>query len=488
MKKINIFLAGAKDIIHERNALKALAHDLNKQLKYRIAGIDIVAQSYEDFKDDQDVYYDFIVNQADIVIFILKDKIGEVTQKEFVKAANAYNEKKLPDIMVFLSNTKDENSSEIHIIKDLIKTHLGESFYYVNYNDTKDLKSKAKERILNYMWPPISKKMRFLRILTGILGLLLLGGFGYNLWQYLKPSEPILLFAGGGSVANYINKKLDPCIELYPNSIYSRMPSSHAWVFLNEEANKKSFDSIKHKDLDFIPVCLSANEANEDDLVPQSMKEKFKENNSILSYYVGRDTLVLYLSNQIWEDEKRSFNFYKNDSNTLSFKDLARIIKNYSKYIYTTRSGSGTLLYYQSHAMSKADADLIDLWLKGGIVTVFNEMSDLRILNSEKNGRKLFAIMGSKNYFIKELESCKEQDKFGYKELKIAGDNDQILNKKMFIYFVGQEDPEDERKILIPNSVYSFLKKYDESFKLGKSVHRSGLIIKLNEDKEKKEN
>ena len=99
MKTVNIFLAGAKDIVDERNAIKAIAHDFNTKLKHKIAGLSINVQSYENFNNNQLEYNDYIENESDIVIFLLKDKIGPITEKEFILAADAYKAKKIPEII-----------------------------------------------------------------------------------------------------------------------------------------------------------------------------------------------------------------------------------------------------------------------------------------------------------------------------------------------------------------------------------------------------
>lgn len=485
MKKVNIFLAGAKDIVDERNAIKAIAHDFNTKLKHKIAGLSINVQSYENFNNNQLEYNDYIENESDIVIFLLKDKIGPITEKEFILAADAYKAKKIPEIMVFLQSNGDDSQAASQI-RGLIKQHL-DNIYYVPFEDSKDLTMKARERILNYLWPTISKKMKTLRKIASVLGalsLLLLGLIGYNMWKNAEQPEPILLFAGGGSVANYIHEKCNIDIEQEKNSMYTRMPSNHAWVFINEVANKKTSDSEKHNNLDFIPICLSADKATESDFIPTSIRDKFHEKYSILSYYLGNDTLVLYLCNNIWNLEKSNFEFFNNDSNKLTTNDLNLIIKKYNKYLFTTRKGSGTLCYYQTNAMSRQNADSIESWLNQGFVTVYNEKSDLTIFSTDnKNDNKLFAIMGSKYYYHRLLKEEKEKKdtKYDYKELLIINRDGGTLYKDMYLYFVGEKDPRDSRNILIPHNIYDFLKRLKPSEELKESVPLTdNLIIPLN--------
>ena len=74
MSELKIFIAGSKDLKLERNGIKIIANDLSSL--YSSRGIHITAHSYEHFDENQDSYNRFIVNEADIVIFILDGYIG----------------------------------------------------------------------------------------------------------------------------------------------------------------------------------------------------------------------------------------------------------------------------------------------------------------------------------------------------------------------------------------------------------------------------
>lgn len=149
MKKIRIFIAGPKALEGERNALKALAHDLNTEYEDRSAHIQVKIKSYENFKDNQQEYNKFIEQEADLVIFVLEGKVGDKTREEFVKAATSYQEKQTPEIILFI-RASDANSNEsLDEIKNLVKTYLGDH-YSEDYTSYADLKAKAKHRIDQY--------------------------------------------------------------------------------------------------------------------------------------------------------------------------------------------------------------------------------------------------------------------------------------------------------------------------------------------------
>lgn len=135
MKNIQIFVAGSKDLVKERDCLKVVVSDLNSLKKRRDCVFTL--HSYEFFNDDQDEYNRFIENEADIVIFILDGRIGEKTEEEFLKATDSYNKNRRPKIMVFLKNAASQ-TEDIGRIKGLIAGRLGGSKYYVDYSTPKN--------------------------------------------------------------------------------------------------------------------------------------------------------------------------------------------------------------------------------------------------------------------------------------------------------------------------------------------------------------
>ena len=103
-KQVSIFVAGAKKLTTERYGLKALAQELNTRYNEHDVDVFVEMKSYEDFKDNQKEYNDYISKSADMAIFVLDGCIGTYTKKEFITAVDAFNRKQIPEIVVFLKN------------------------------------------------------------------------------------------------------------------------------------------------------------------------------------------------------------------------------------------------------------------------------------------------------------------------------------------------------------------------------------------------
>lgn len=126
MRSINIFIAGAKDLAPQRVQLKALISDLNHKFEEAKNGIRLNVSSYETFGNKQEEYNDFIVNKADLVMLVLKDRIGSHTEDEYLLALNNKNKTGRPDIVVFLQQ-QDDLTTDIAYINGLLKN---EDYYY----------------------------------------------------------------------------------------------------------------------------------------------------------------------------------------------------------------------------------------------------------------------------------------------------------------------------------------------------------------------
>ena len=124
MAELKIFIAGSKELKTERNGIKIIANDLSSL--YSSRGIHITANSYEHFDENQDSYNRFIVEEADIVVFILDGYIGSKTEEEFIAATKSLNEKNHPDIMIFIREYDGEAiTPNIARIQGLIAGCLG---------------------------------------------------------------------------------------------------------------------------------------------------------------------------------------------------------------------------------------------------------------------------------------------------------------------------------------------------------------------------
>ena len=98
MKKIHIFVAGAKDLKQQRTALKALGNDINAEFEHSGNDTSLSIRTYENFGENQEEYNTYIQDKADLIIFVLEGKIGPYTEKEFLVAHQQLKLKKHPQI------------------------------------------------------------------------------------------------------------------------------------------------------------------------------------------------------------------------------------------------------------------------------------------------------------------------------------------------------------------------------------------------------
>lgn len=487
MKDISIFIAGAtKETKDERECLKILANDLS--YAKRADGIRINAMSYKNFNDNQERYNEFIENEADIVFIILKGGIGEKTKEEFVKAAESWREKKRPEVVVFLEeNSFEENSYNAGEIRALMEVLLKQQ-YPVRYSTLEELRSAAKTRIEWYIdkiskqteleqkdskpknqsvltstesssGPSLNKEnpdqnkvtssfqkffhfwQAWLLVALALLlgGLLLWFGLSRKSESVSEPtSNPILVFAGGGSVHQYLKENRGIDVDTFDNSIYLRMATSQSWTLLAEEVNHKNSSNNK-----FYPISISADEATEKDFIKACTKDEFREHARVVRYYLGEDTLVLYLTNDICDK-------YKLKKDILEKELFANLINNMQKdkiQILHTTPSSGTLRCWQKF-MRNDDAREIE---KDNVI--YNEISDPNIIDN----RDTFAILGSRYYYMQKWR----QNNIQKKVISYDRDGQKIVSKPMYLYFVAEYYASEKDTITIariPKEIMSFLK------------------------------
>lgn len=136
-----IFIAGSKKLEQERDGIRAVFAQLHNR-----GSILYQTWTHEDFRRSfveggrQQEYNDFIENEADTIVFILNDKIGETTLSEFELALKRFNEFGHPNIYVYNHYTGDnEVNPEIQKVVDEINRHKQ---YYIPYIDITDLKNQ----------------------------------------------------------------------------------------------------------------------------------------------------------------------------------------------------------------------------------------------------------------------------------------------------------------------------------------------------------
>ena len=241
----------------------------------------------------------------------------------------------------------------------------------------------------------------------------------------LQKTEPLVIFAGGGSVKKYLlesSYKLD--VEKYgSNSLYINIPSEDGWTLLKEEIVRFKNDISKHP---FLFICLSA--ASMDNSIEYNREKAY-----IYGYQLGKDTLAVYFNN-MKEDE----------GDTISIEKLKDHLENKeNKYkIYITSQKSGTRRAYDEALKGKVD-------LKSIHTELFFDTDDIYDTS---------IILGS-NYYPPNNYSS-ENPNLTKKFVCISG---KVVTKPLYIYFVAYKK---EGKYIPDGTIIDFLNKLNKGVRL----------------------
>lgn len=453
MRSINIFIAGAKDLAPQRVQLKALISDLNHKFEEAKNGIRLNVSSYETFGNKQEEYNDFIVNKADLVMLVLKDRIGSHTEDEYLLALNNKNKTGRPNIVVFLQQ-QDDLTTDIAYINGLLKN---EDYYYSYVND-EDLILKAKDYIEAFATMSFSPKKftprqtqmapassydnlakesarRMGKWIIGILSFLLFIAVLSITYLIHQKNLPQLIFSGGGSAKNFIEKTHDIDLENYPNSLYIHLPSESAWALIKDEA-------ITTED-NYYPICLSASPATAKDFLLSAHDDLERLNTAVIALQLGTDPMI------VWMDSTTAKSLNPKDlkNGIINVKDLGNLLNESNLNIYATNLKSGTRSTYAKILDSICNLDLDKLHI------------DVFSLETKKGSiNPPYVILGSSCYYVRALQS--ESHK-----LSVVDNDETPFEKSIFLYFMGYRSfhgkhvyVADDLKLLIPDPTYKFLK------------------------------
>lgn len=228
MKTISIFVAGAKNLQHLRLRLKAMANDLNNEFKQKGVNMAVNMLSYENFGDDQQTYNKFIAEEADMVIFLLEDRIGAKTEEEYRIAVKCHEQNGHPEHCVFLKEF-DHRTDDIAHIEELMSSTSNK--YYVNYSNPEDLLAKAKSRISELamnkkksLMPPVSGKKRV----------------KYTAWSFLVLLIALFFaarFASGPLKTSYVYFDFEFPNSMIQNGVNDTFLEQQLLLTVQEEAN-----------------------------------------------------------------------------------------------------------------------------------------------------------------------------------------------------------------------------------------------------------
>ena len=442
-KRIQIFIAGAKDLAGQRQQLKAMISDLNHRNEELNGTVAYSVSSYETFGNNQEEYNDFITKKAHLVIFVLKDKIGPHTEEEYLLSMQTKKMKNRPKVVVFM-NAYDEVTSDIAYINGLLR---GED-YYISYKNDEDLVLKVKEYLADFAGKNTcerkstpSAKKKWWKVVAGLLAGALLALCAMFYLGHCDKS-PILLIAGGGSAKNYIEQYKGVQVDRYPSSYYVHMPSGNAWLLITEEVISPQ------QTPQYYPVCISASRAKEEDFLKITSKEKFLKSGSVIETYLGDDTLSICLKNVPEVTSRLDAKCLREQE--ISVQELGMLMKNVdSLNVFATSPNSGTRMAYEKILVG-ANVSLEEISL-----SQFSEDTDFASINVEN---KPYVLLGSRCYKMREL--TRPMADGDVVELLVYNDVDgrrQYSIKPIYLYFMAYA-PSSNNVLTVPMQTQKLLK------------------------------
>ena len=467
MHKINIFIAGAKDLADQRMKLKATISDMNHRYAKEGRFFQLAPTSYETYGNDQDKYNDYISHEADLVIFILEGRIGKVTEDEYTLASRIKNKKNVPEVVVMVK-AYDHLTADIAYINGLMRNDK----YYYTYKTDEELMLKTQnyldEFVKRYHPKPIKRltslfSFRFKGLIMALL--ILLVGIGTFIGGRIhRDNTQVLLLTGGGSAKNFIEKLRGIDLNNYRDAYYVHMPSKNAWLLLTEEVISPQKDSR------YCPVCISATAATDEDFTHITTTQYFLEKGSVIAVNIGSDTLVVSVKN-----DPTICRFLGQEclqSGEISVDKLWQLISMQdSLNVFATSQESGTRTTYEKTFASK-QAQLSQLNIRQ-----FSEDSDMPTININN---KPYILLGSQCYVMKEVEKkVAEKQAFFLKVYDLDNGQKYYCSKDMYIYFLGKKEG-NSHDLTIPKPVLRLLKDLD--YDLDSKV-KDGKVKRYNDTK-----
>lgn len=148
---ISVFIAGAKTLENERNAVIATLSSMSQEPGSEIywkpstfKDFDIALTNNE--KGQQEIYNIYIGNNTDLCIFLIDGNVGNVTKEEFNLAWKCFIERGRPRILVFGSHMQSNNA----FVKEIETSLKSIGQYYTDYQGCEELKGKVYIQLNKY--------------------------------------------------------------------------------------------------------------------------------------------------------------------------------------------------------------------------------------------------------------------------------------------------------------------------------------------------
>lgn len=151
IKKIRIFVAGAKKLKSKRDFVKRIVSEYNtNQFDLYMKPFIFYVYDYTSFDSAQrpngqqeELYNTFIDSHADLASFLVDGKMGDKTEEEFKVAINAINkERRPPHPDIHVLGKKGINPEDIDVVKDYYKD-------YSNYDNLETIIIGILDRYMN---------------------------------------------------------------------------------------------------------------------------------------------------------------------------------------------------------------------------------------------------------------------------------------------------------------------------------------------------
>lgn len=468
MKTVSIFVAGSTKLREEMTRIKAIISDLD--FRYGSRGYRIETSNFANHPDDQTIYNDYIRNEADIVLFILKGNIGSITEEEYRVAMDTLAAKKRPEVYVFVNPLEEGSPDYQHLLSVIRERMLDEKKYYVRYNDIEDLANQVRSRLDEYLYKREKNPRR-----SRLFGWITAAAFALIASCFLVMRERSeIAYAGGGSVANYlkkINLDVNKDLSLFRRSVYSRLPSGAAWTMLSEDVNlymlNRDATIVRRK---FWPVCLSAGKIDLK-VFGSVADQESKQQSAIVECYLGEDPLMMYMCGSLLDKLLKEGQLSNSDDltgeNCLTPGGLAKLMAicdGKTATAFATNIESGTRKMYFNALLGpkaeKSDSVAASELVYSDLVRLYNESSPSKLIL--ENDENKFVILGSDNYMMNSIMDIG----LDIRPLKVHDSQGNEISKSMYLYFVLYKESGNSEKYLIPESFMPILRKLHNAGKI----------------------